>query len=180
MSKIITPEEFSAYANYYEEGTESLIQTYIDSAENIVERYLGYSPLMTDYEEYVEGIGSDKLYTTIPHIEEVVYVIDSSTGEFLDNCSCTDSYIYRTDGERAFEYGKKYKVSYSGGWKKTSVPADIKMAVLRIASVELSEANGNIAITSKSELDQSRSFFNYTNYDKFLKPLIGYRSKRIC
>ena len=51
------------------------------------------------------------------------------------------------------------------------------MAILRIASLMLSEQGGNIGVTSKSFSDQSRTFVNYSNYNKFLNPLSIYRSR---
>ena len=180
MNNIVTIQEFQSYANYYEENMESMVQTYLDSAESIVESFLGYSPIATDYEEIIEGIGSDKLYTAIPHISEFSYVMDIEKEEILNNLVANEEYIYERDGKEVFKAGKKYKVSYVGGWSLNKIPADIKMCVLRIASVQLSEADGNIALTSRSTADNSRSFFNYTNYSKFTQQLLPYKSKRIC
>lgn len=179
MSKIITVTEFQTYTNYYEENMESMLQTYIDSAENIVENYLGYDPTENDYEEIITSIGSDKLYTRIPHISEFSYVIDKDTDEMLTDCISNENYIYDRNGEEVFKEGRKYKVCYVGGWSSKEMPADIRMAVLRIASVQLAESDGNIGLSSKSFADMSRSFMNYTSYDKFLKPLLPYRSKAI-
>ena len=51
------------------------------------------------------------------------------------------------------------------------------MAVLRIASLMLAEQGGNIGVTSKSFSDQTRTFVNYSNYNKFLQPLAIYKSR---
>jgi hypothetical protein len=56
------------------------------------------------------------------------------------------------------------------------MPKIITMTVLRIASILESESNSNIGVTSKSFGDSgSRSFINYTNFDKYLLPINGYR-----
>lgn len=177
--KIIDIETFRLYCNYMEEGTDELCTIYIESAENIVTQYLGYDPIVTSYEEVVEGIGSDKLFTRVPHIDEFSYVMKVDTEEILTDLVANEDYIYDRNYKEVFEAGKKYKVVYEGGWKKTSIPADIKMAVLRISSLMLTESDGNIGLSGKSFVDQSRSFVSYTNYSKYLQPLLPYRSKAI-
>lgn len=179
MSKIIDLETFRQYCNYEEEGTDDLCNIYIESAENIVSEYLGYSPIVTSYEEIVVGIGSDKLFTRVPHIEEFSYVMEVDNEEILSDLVANEECIYSRNYKEVFEEGKKYKVVYDGGWKKTAIPSDIKMAILRISSLMLTESSGNIGLTSKSNLDTTRSFYNYTNYQKFLQPLLPYRSKAI-
>ena len=57
------------------------------------------------------------------------------------------------------------------------MPYAIRMAVLRIASLMLAEQGGNIGVTSKSFSDQTRTFVNYSNYNKFLQPLAIYKSR---
>lgn len=179
MSKIIDLDTFRNYCNYMEEGTDDLCNIYIESAENIVSEYLGYSPIVTTYDEIVVGIGSDKLFTKVPHIDEFSYVMEADTEEMLTDLTANEEYIYDRNYKEVFEEGKKYRVVYEGGWKKNAIPSDIKMAVLRISSLMLTESSGNIGITSKSNLDQSRTFMSYTNYSKYLQPLLPYRSKAI-
>ena len=56
------------------------------------------------------------------------------------------------------------------------IPKIILMTVLRIAAILMSESDSNIGVTSKSFGDSGgRSFINYTNFDKYLSPLSGYR-----
>ena len=177
MKSLITLNEFQEYNNYYEENMTSTCQIFIDSASAIVADYIGYDPNEQDYEEIIEGIGSDKLYTAIPHISEFSYVMDIEKEEMLNNLVANEDYIYERDGKEVFKEGKKYKVSYSGGWK--TIPSDIKFACLRISALALQESNGNIGLSGKSFVDQSRSFVSYSSYDKYLKPLLPYRSKAI-
>ena len=178
MKQLVTLEDFKQYNNYYEEDTDELCQSFVDAASNIVADYIGYDPNRTEYEEYVEGIGSSKLFTSVTPISDFSYVKDTSTDEILDDVTFNEKYIYSRTNKAIFEANKTYEVHYEAGYKV--IPADIRMAVLRIGSLMLAESNGNIGVTGKSNLDQSKTFISYSNYSKYLQPLIGYRSKRIC
>ena len=64
--------------------------------------------------------------------------------------------------------------------KRTTIPAEIISTILRIAALLQSESDSNIGVTSKSFGDSgSRSFVNYTNFNKFLLPISKFRLKRI-
>jgi hypothetical protein len=56
------------------------------------------------------------------------------------------------------------------------MPKIITMTVLRIAAILVSESSNNIGVTSKFFGDSgTRTFINYTNFDKYLTPLSTYR-----
>ncbi|MCL2381328.1 MAG: hypothetical protein FWC64_07005 [Treponema sp.] len=55
-----------------------------------------------------------------------------------------------------------------------------KVTCLRIATMLQTEGGSNIGVTSKSFGDSgSRTFVNYTNFDKYLLPIAAYRKIRI-
>ena len=59
-------------------------------------------------------------------------------------------------------------------------PSEIILTILRIAALLESESNQNIGVTSKSFGDSgSRTFVNYTSFQKYLFPISHYRLKRI-
>ena len=58
-------------------------------------------------------------------------------------------------------------VTFTAGFS-TDLPAVIKLTVLRIAAILQTESNNNIGISGKSFMDGSRTFMNFTNYDKYL------------
>lgn len=60
----------------------------------------------------------------------------------------------------------------------TSCPDIIKLTIKRIATLLLMEAGENIGVTSKSMPDNSRTFINYTNYFKYLRPIQNYREDK--
>jgi hypothetical protein len=56
------------------------------------------------------------------------------------------------------------------------VPSIFKLTLLRLAALLLSEADNNIGITSKSFADSgTRTFVNYTSFDKYLQVLSKYK-----
>ncbi|MDR0722096.1 MAG: hypothetical protein LBF75_04775 [Treponema sp.] len=64
----------------------------------------------------------------------------------------------------------------SGALVLTPMPYIIKLTVLRIAALLQAESDSNIGITSKSFAESgSRTFMNYTNFDKYLLPIAGYK-----
>jgi len=64
--------------------------------------------------------------------------------------------------------------------KVKSLPAVFKSTTLRLAALLLTEANGNIGLTSRYFGDVGdRTFVNLTNYDKYLTVLSQYRLTRI-
>lgn len=175
---IVDIDLFRKYNNYYEEDTDELCDYFLRASENIVQDYLGYDPNRTEYIEYIQGVGSNKLYTRVRPISDFSYVIRVDTQEMIEGLTYNSDYIYTLDGSSVFQSGVEYEVHYEGGYR--NVPEDIKLAVIRIASLQLAESQGNIGISGKSNMDQSRTFISYNNYDKYLRPLIGYRSKGIC
>jgi hypothetical protein len=79
-----------------------------------------------------------------------------------------------------------YDDGYSGGYSGTAIedfnpidiiiPTIIKQTALRIASLLMTEGDNNIGITGKAFGDSgSRTFINYTNYDKYLLPISKYK-----
>lgn len=63
-------------------------------------------------------------------------------------------------------------------WDDNTRPSVVKLSILRIATLMLSETGGNIGLTGKSFADNSRTFVNYSNYRKYLQPLDGIRDVR--
>lgn len=57
----------------------------------------------------------------------------------------------------------------------TDRPMSISLSILRIATLMLMEAGGNIGLTGKSFSDNSRTFVSYSNYRKYLQPLDSIR-----
>ena len=170
---LVTVEEFNNYSLNMEDSPEvvKLKMDLLTAATEIVESYLGY-PLESDqYHEHYIGTGSNRLFLDNRPVDYVDWLsIDGNMVDFKDYHGTPDSVcLYNS----AFPHNSRVEVDYSTSFQK--VPAIVKTTVLRIATLLLSECGENIAVTSKSFADGSRSFANYTNYDKFLSPLKGIR-----
>lgn len=175
--RLITLDQFRQYANYYEDDEEDLLTTYIDSAEKVVTDYLGYEPWVKEYDEYFSGIGDYKLYLHAQPIQYVNYI--EKNGEEMDmfDINWDQNYVYDNYRRKIFESGlDNFHIQYSAGYRE--IPSAIQLAVLRIASLMLAEQGGNIGITSKSFGDNTRTFINYSNYQKYLQPLDSFRILR--
>ena len=167
------------YANKRDEDAsgEALYQIYLDAAEDIVEEYLGYDPVEADYTQTIEGTGTD----TLPLRAKPVTVLTSVTidGESRDVADFTidDNDIIDTTGNVFAEYSE-IEIEYTAGW--TTVPGIIQLTVMRIASLLSQEAGENIGVTSTSfDGGNSRTFINYTNFNKYLAALSKHRIVRL-
>jgi hypothetical protein len=175
----VSVEEFQKYSSVY--GDEVLQQSYIDSAEDIIKNYLGYSPTLHSYTYFCLGNGSIELQLRARPIVELISVeIDGVL--ISDSLPSRGEFIYYNKG---FPLDSNIKVEYTAGYGNRPdddignglfLPQIIKTTVLRIASILQSESDGNVGVTSKSFGDSgTRTFINYTNFDKFLLPLSSYK-----
>ena len=173
----LTIEAWNTYTNNYEDTPEvnAMKRRILDSAIQVVEEYIGYPILASDQHEEFTGVEGRKLYlhgTPITFVYDVILNGEhmSEGFGFVWNPEC----LYF---DRPLKPKDAVFVHYSSGWSKNQVPALITQTVYRIATLMLTEANGNIGITSSSYSDGSRSFVNYQNYQKFLSPLRGFKTR---
>lgn len=175
---IVSIEEFNEYTNNFEDS-EAAVQLktfYISAAEQIVSEYLGYSPIQRPYTGVFSGIGDYKLYL---HARPIKIVSDLRVDGWtvpLNEILPHDDYIFEKNMTNIFTEGvNNIRCSYIAGFTPEEMPNIIKVTVLRIASLMLQEQGGNIGLTGKSMGDNSRTFINYNDYSKYLKPLQGLR-----
>jgi hypothetical protein len=169
----VSVEEFQKYSSVY--GDEVLQQSYVDSVEDIVKNYLGYSPTLHSYTYFGLGNGSRELQLRARPISTLDSVkIDDVLISNSDFYLLKDSeFIYY---DKVFPLDSKIKIEYTAGYLDADLPQIIKMTVLRIASILQAESDGNVGVQSKSFADSgTRTFTNYTNFDKFLLPLSSYK-----
>jgi hypothetical protein len=178
----VTVDELQKYSNVY--GDLILQQNYIDSAEGIVNTYLGYSPTLHSYHQLFDGSGTNELQLNAKPIASIVAVI-------INGSSIPLSQFYSTNNEfiyynKIFPLGKRnIEIGYEAGFgiipgddvvNGPYLPYIIKMTVLRIAALLQSESDGNIGVTSKSFADSgSRTFINSINFDKYLIQISNYK-----
>lgn len=171
---VVSLDEFNQYTNNYSDTHDDIQMKVhmLESAQNIVETYIGYPLSPAHHVERHIGTGQYVIYLDSMPITAVWAVVVD--GREVDNFEhgmssitlpfrlCQNSYI---------------EIEYDTGWDR--VPDLIKMTILRIAALLLTESNGNIGLTSKSFSDNTRNFLNFTNFQKYLDPLSLYRIFRL-
>jgi hypothetical protein len=173
---IVTLEEFQNYTSFFEEGEQQRI--YIDSAENILEEYLGYHPEEKEYSHLFDGNGADVLQLKARPLSIIAVRINNDDIP-VDNFLPSNEFIYYKNG--IFPEGKRnIEIEYRGGYPAGSVPELLRITVLRLGALLNTEAKGNIGVTSKSFGDSgTRTFLNNTDYGRYLLPVSAYCLLRI-
>lgn len=179
---IVDVPMFNTYSGNHEDAPQAvdLKETFLASAEEIVTTYLGFSPQLCVYEDMtVSGSGSSKIYLGCRNIISIQSITIDGIDFPPTLLSFHDDHIRLKGSGRTFAQGEdNIRISFTAGWQKEQMPAVITLSILRIATLMLSETDGNIGLTGKSFADNSRTFINYSNYRKYLQPLDGLRIVR--
>ena len=179
---LVTVDDFNTYTGNYEsdEAVNELKSQIIVSAREVVANYLGFDPESDDYSDYVSGIGNNHLYLFAWPITQVDLVSIDGTQLASTDYEIAGSGRYLRLKEGVWPVGvENIRVDYTAGWTIVQTPALIKTTILQIAALMYQETGGNIGITGKSFAENSRTFINYTNYDKWLKKLDPLRIVRL-
>lgn len=175
---LVSIATFNAYSGNMAADTDdvSLKTDCLMSAEKLVKDYLRYDP---EYQTYtnipVKSIGKNRVALPARNVTELsaltIGTTAQDTTQFLIR---NDEIYYLSDSRTKFPCGE-FLVSFKAGWTNEEMPQIIILTILRIATLMLMEAGENIGITAKSMPDNSRTFINYTKYDRYLYPLQNLR-----
>ena len=173
----ITPENLKKFSDKFP-SDETLLQNYCDTAEQIIEEYLGYCPELKSYETVERGIGSMYFALEAKPIAELTAASANSSEIELANIKAikNTNYIAFDDGSK-FLCGVKYSVSYKAGYE--TVPAQIVTTGLQIASLLWESSGGNLAVTSTSFADSGSRTFQSFKPDRFLDKISLYRMAKV-
>jgi hypothetical protein len=109
----VTLSSFFKFTNVHETDTV-LQQSYIDSAENIVENYLGYSQIVTTYHQYRNGNGTNVLQLQAKPIRNIISLEIDGVPIDSNELECNDEFIMY---DKLFPYGKRnIQIEYTAGW----------------------------------------------------------------
>ena len=170
---LVSIDEFNTYSGNYEDSDEmnNLKVQLLQSATSVVEEYLEYKLVSGLHIDEHIGFNNSKIYLDNKPVVSINAVTINGEDFFDYDFNCES--IYRTDGN-VFKDQDKVVVEYETNLN--SAPPLVKTTILRIATLMLMEAGENIGITGKSAPDgMSRTFLNYSNYQKYLEPLRNYR-----
>lgn len=158
---IVTKEELQEYTGTEFEEGNNMAELFVSSAQNIVESYLGFEIERKEYTKHFALHTSNVIKAGVKNITAV----ESIT---IDNILVEDFY---TDDDKIIlkqpVISDNIIVKFTAGFSE-DLPAIIKLTVLRIAAILQTESNNNIGISGKSFLDGSRTFVNFTNFDRYL------------
>ena len=141
--------------------TPELAELFIGASQNIVENYLGYEIESKEYIKHFALHSSNIIKVGVKNITAV--------SEITINGTPVEDY-YIDDDKIILKQpviSDNIIVTFTAGFSE-EVPQIIKLTVLRIAALLQTESNNNIGISGKSFMDGSRTFTNFTNFDRYL------------
>jgi hypothetical protein len=117
-------KDFQKYSNVYSEN-EELQQSYIDTAEVIVENYLGYSPVAKHYKLFIIGNGANNIQLEAKPIQKILNI--EINGVPIDAIEFTikNEFIYYD----CFPDGERVTIEYIAGFgigDDNSIPDEIE------------------------------------------------------
>ena len=176
---IVSVKQFDTYSGNYETSADVLQmkESMLSAATEIVANYLGYSPESEERTDYVQGIGTNHLYLFAQPISSVSEISFNGMSLLPPAYTICGNYLRLNQG--VWPNATEIMVSYTAGWTADNVPETVSMAIIQIATLMLEESGGNIGITGKSIADDSKTFINYTSYEKWLKKLDPLRIVRL-
>lgn len=138
---IITLEELKTHLKITGSSLDTELQSVVDVANKYVETYCDRIFEETEYEEILDGTGTNALILTHRPVTEItsIYTYDEEVLEREDNLS--DGYYYKN-----LDTGLIFNVcpwprcrgcivaTYSAGYSDENMPADLKFATLEVAS----------------------------------------------
>ena len=152
------------------------IELYVNSASDIVDKYLGYDPKTQTYtQELHSGTGTKFLVTNARPITTITTILEDGTAVTITNFINASWYI---DGyDYTFVRGhNNYKVTYVAGYAASAMPPSITLAAVKIAATMMKEdgRTGSLGTSSISHGDGSRTFLDPT-YETTLETIGVYR-----
>lgn len=158
---VVTKEELEGFTGVQFESGNNIAELFIGAAQNIVENYLGYEIESKEYIKHFALHSSNVIKVGVKNITAVSTIT-------VDGTLVEDYYI---DDDKIIlkqpVISDNIIITFTAGFS-TDLPQIIKLTVLRIAALLQTESNNNIGITSKSFMDGSKAFTNFTDFSKYL------------
>ena len=177
---LITIEDFNTYTDNFNDAPDvvNMKNDFIETAQEVVSNYLGYSVEETNHDEYLYGMGDPTLYLYGMPITKVNSISISGSAVSSDSYTISGRTLRLNDGVWPLGLANIH-CNYDAGWTAENAPKIIKDTIKQIGSLLLQEVGGNIGVTGKSMSENSRTYINYTNFSKWLQKLDAYVVKRM-
>lgn len=165
-NKFISLALFSSYLKVDDPNSSELFNLYLNSAQGIVEKYIGYS---LEEKIYTRGKIGGATYIEAEAVNVSELKINGEEIEILKQ-SVNIILIQNISHDQI------HTIEYKAGFKPDNIPDIIRLTMMRIAALMVSEEGGDIAITGKNfGADGGRTFIATRDYSKILKEIEGYR-----
>ena len=158
---VVTIEELQGFTGVEFESGNNIAELFIGSAQNIVENYLGYEIESKEYTKHFALHTSNIIKAGVKNITAVSEITIDGTP--VENYYIDDDKIILKQPV----ISDNIIIRFTAGFGE-DLPQIIKLTVLRIAALLQTESNNNIGISGKSFMDGSRTFINFTNFDRYL------------
>lgn len=158
---IVTKEELEGFTGVQFESGNNIADLFIGASQNIVENYLGYEVESKEYTKHFALHSSNVIKVGVKNITAVSTITVDGTP--VENYYIDDDKIILKQPV----ISDNIIITFTAGFS-TDLPQIIKLTVLRIAALLQTESNNNIGISGKSFMDGSRTFTNFTNFDRYL------------
>jgi hypothetical protein len=145
----------------------------LQSAQEIVENYLGYPIEEGTITRTVDGSGSSTINLGCP-VKEITSVTIDEELTPLSEFYISGEYLFRK-GNYFPEGEQNTIIVFVGGYEDAKIPAIMKLTVLRIAAVLISEGAGSIGVSSVSDPNTGSRTFMERTFKRYLKELDPYR-----
>lgn len=165
-NKFVSLSLFSSYLKIDDPDSAELFNLYLNSAQEIIEKYLGYS---LEEKTYTRGKIGGATYIEAEAVNVSQLKINGEEAEILKQ-SANIILIFNIAPDQI------KTIEYKAGFNPDNIPDIIKLTMMRIAALMVSEEGGDIAITGKNfGTDGGRTFIATRDYSKILKEIEGYR-----
>ena len=158
---VVTIEELQGFTGVQFESGNNIAELFIGSAQNIVESYLGYEIESKEYTKHFALHTSNIIKCGVKNITAVKEI--TINGALVEDYYIDDDKIILKQPVISDNIIVKFTAGFG-----VDLPHIIKLTVLRIAALLQTESNNNIGISGKSFTDGSRTFTNFTNFDRYL------------
>ena len=158
---VVTKEELEGFTGVQFESGNNIAELFICAAQNILENYLGYEIESKEYTKHFALHTSNIIKAGVKNITAVNEIT-------IDGTLVEDYYI---DDDKIIlkqpVISDNIIIKFTAGFG-VDLPQIIKLTVLRISALLQTESNNNIGISGKSFIDGSRTFTNFTNFERYL------------
>ncbi len=170
---IVTAEELKNYSDVVS-SDDSMIELMITAAQEIVQNYLGYRIEANDYQDTLDGNGEESINLGVKPIKDVSQLVID--GETMDVSLLVPMKEYLIFPNYIFTAGSlNIKVLFRAGYENNEIPAVMKLTVIRIAALLLSEGSGHIGVSSISDGNTGSRTFMERSFKRYLRELSAYR-----